>query len=139
MDKKLVGLMVVFVLFFGLFTSLVIFQTPIKNFTRAAAESVPSADKSLIFSWPKIIKADGKETSSIDVIVRNGDSSPLPIANRLVSISSDIGKIDSVSKVTDELGRVTFTISSDIQGVANISATVDGSTQLINKVSVKFE
>ncbi len=137
MDKKLVSLMIIFVLFFGLFTAMVIFNNPIKNFTRAATELIPSSDNSLIFSWPKTIKADGKETATIDVLVRNTET--LPIANKQVTLSTTIGKINNSSQITNKLGRVTFTITSDVQGTSEISATVDGSTQLINKVSVKFE
>jgi predicted PurR-regulated permease PerM len=137
MDKKLVSLMIIFVLFFGLFTAMVIFNNPIKNFTRAATELIPSSDNSLIFSWPKTIKADGKETATIDVLVRNTET--LPIANKQVTLSTTIGKINNSSQITNKLGRVTFTITSDVQGTAEISATVDGSIQLINKVSVKFE
>ena len=139
MDKKLVGLMVIFVVFFGLFTATVIFNNnpTIKTFTRAATELIPSSDKSLIFSWPKTIKADGKETATIDVLVRN--SATLPIANKQVMLSTTVGKIDNNNQTTNKLGRVTFTITSDVQGTAEISAIVNGSTQLINKVSVKFE
>jgi len=137
MDKKLVSLMIIFVLIFALFTSAVIFKDPIKTFTRAATESVVSSNKSLIFSWPKTIKADGKETASIDVLVRNADT--VPIANKQVVLSATVGNIANNSQTTDKLGRATFTISSDVQGTAEISATVDGTTQLINKVSVKFE
>jgi len=135
MDKKLVGLMVIFVVFFGLFTAIIIFNNPIR--TRAAAELIPSSNNSLIFSWPKTIKADGKETATIDVLVRNTET--LPIANKQVTLSTTIGKINNSSQITNKLGRATFTITSDVQGTAEISAIVNGSTQLINKVSVKFE
>lgn len=135
MDKKLIGLIIIFVLFFGLFTAMIIFNNPIR--TRAAAESIPSSDKSLIFSWPKTIKADGKETATIDVLVRSAET--LPIVNKQVTVLTTVGKIDNNIKITNKLGRVTFAITSDVQGTAEISATVDGSTQLINKVSVKFE
>ncbi|MFH0979709.1 MAG: Ig-like domain-containing protein [Candidatus Roizmanbacteria bacterium] len=139
MDKKLVGLMVIFVMFFGLFTTTVIFNNNpiIKTFTRAATETMPSPDKSLIFSWPKTIKADGKETATIDVLVRN--SGTLPIVDKQVMLSTTLGKIDNNNQKTNKLGRATFTITSDVQGTSEISATVDGSTQLINKVSIKFE
>jgi hypothetical protein len=137
MDKKLVSLMVVFVLIFALFVSSVVFKDSIKTFTRAATESVVSSDKSLIFSWPKTIKADGKETASVDVLVRNAETTP--VANKHVVLSTTVGTINNNNQLTDKLGHATFSISSDTKGVAEISATVDGSTQLINKVSVKFE
>ena len=139
MDKKLVGLMVIFVLFFGFFTTTVIFNNNpiIKTFTRAATESTPSSDKSLIFSWPKTVKADGKEAATVDVLIRNGET--VPIANKQVTLSTTVGKIDNNNQITNKLGRATFSITSDVKGTAEISATVDESTQLINKVSVKFE
>jgi len=139
MDKKLVGLMVVFVLFFGLFTSAIILKDPIKNFTRAASKLVPSSQTSLIFADPvyKSVKADGKDTAKIDVLVRN--ASTVPIANKSVVVSTTLGSISPNIQTTDKLGRATFTLTSDVQGTAEISATVDGSTQLINKVFVKFE
>ena len=137
MDKKLVGLMVVFVVFFAVFTVAVVFKSPIQTFTRAASELVPSSDKSLLFSWPKTIKADGKETVTIDVLVRNGET--VPIANKEVKLSTTLGKIENDTQTTNKLGRATFTITSDVKGTGEISAIADGSTQLINKVSVKFE
>ena len=139
MDKKLVSLMIVFVLFFGLFTAMEVFNGQIQTFTRAAAESIPSSDKSLIFCWPYTIKADGRETATINVLIRNGGTSPLPIANKQVTLSTTVGKINNNTQITDKLGRANFTITSDVQGTAVISATVDGSTKLINTVSVKFE
>ena len=139
MDKKLVGLMVIFVLFFGLFTALIVFNNPIKIFTRAATELVPSSETSLIFADPifKSVEADGKESAKIDVLVRNVNTIPIP--NRSVSISTTLGSIDQNVQVTNKLGLATFTITSVTKGTAEITATVDGSMQLINKVSVKFE
>lgn len=139
MDKKLVGLMVIFILFFGLFTALLVFNGPIRVFTRAAAELVPSSQTSLIFADPvyKSVRADGKDTAKIDVLVRNANT--VPIANKSVTVATTLGSISQNIQTTDKLGHVTFTITSDIPGTAEISATVDGSIKLINKVSIKFE
>lgn len=139
MDKKLVSLIIVFILFFGIFTAMVVFNNPLKTFTQAAAESVPSSQTSLIFADPvyKSIKADGKDSAKIDVLVRNANT--VPIANKSVTISTTLGSIAQNSQISDKLGRTTFIITSNSPGTAEISAVVDGSVQLINKVSVKFE
>jgi hypothetical protein len=139
MDKKLIGLMVVFIIFFGLFTAELVFNKSINNFTRAASELVPSSQTSLIFADPvyKSVKADGKEIAKIDVLIRNTNT--VPIANKTVTVSTTLGTISKNTETTDKLGHAAFTITSDVQGIAQISATVDGSIQLINKVSVKFE
>jgi predicted PurR-regulated permease PerM len=139
MDRKLVSLMIVFVLVFGLFTTFLIFNKPIANLTRAATESVPSSQTSLVFADPvyKSVKADGKDSAKIDVLVRS--ASTVPIANKSVSISTTLGSISSNVQTTNNLGRATFSITSETKGTAVISATVDGSIQLVNKVSVEFE
>lgn len=139
MDKKLVSLLVIFVLFFGIFTAMVVFNGSFQTLTRASAQLTPSADTSLIFADPvyKSVKADGKDSAKIDVLVRS--SGTIPVTGRSVTLSATLGSISSNSQITDKLGQATFTITSNSPGIAEISATVDGSIKLIKKVSVKFE
>ena len=40
---------------------------------------------------------------------------------------------------SDKTGKVSFILSSETQGIAELTAFVSGNTQLIQKVTVKFE
>lgn len=137
MDKKLVGLLTIFFLLFGLFTTVLIFERPLIRFTKAKDELIPSPEKSIVFAWPLKLSADGRSTSQITVFVRNRDGGAL--SNKKVTISTNLGLLNSPSAVTNKNGKVEFTLSSTSAGVAEISASVDDSTQLTQKVSIKFD
>jgi len=138
MDKKFLSL--IFVLFLAaiLFSSLVIFREPLRTFTRAAQESVPSSSSSLIFYDPVIgVKADGKSVANINVFIRNANN--IPITNKTVRLETTLGQLKAVNPVTDKNGRAAFTLSSDTAGEATVSAFVDNNIELQQKITVKFE
>ncbi|MCL4364193.1 Ig-like domain-containing protein [Patescibacteria group bacterium] len=137
MDKKLSGLLMLFVLVFGLFVGFVAFNKQISTFTRAKEELVPSSDTSLIFAWPLTAKADGNEKININVFVRNVNN--LPLEGKVVSLKTNLGSLETVSATTDKSGKATFNLTSNSTGVADITAIVDNQTQLKQTVSIKFE
>lgn len=137
MDKKLVGLLFVFFLAFTVFSSVVIFNKPITQFTKAKEESVASAKDSLIFAWPLKVASDGKEVSTINVFVRNLNGKPLE--NKNVQIQTSIGKVMEDSLQSDKEGKTTFHIISTEPGLAYIKAVIDGNLSVTQSVSVKFE
>lgn len=136
MDKKLVGLMLIFFLSFGLFTTIVVFNKPLSRLTRAKEEFLPSAEKSLIFAWPLTTKADNQSPVQINVFVRN--ASDVPLSNKKVVLTTSLGTIKENEVVTDKVGKATFNLSSNNPGIAEISASVD-QIQLKQKVTVKFD
>jgi len=76
MDKRLTGLLVVFFLAFGLFTSLVVFNKPLSRLIRASQEITPSVENSLILAWPLTVKADGQAATTVTVFLRNEKNYP---------------------------------------------------------------
>ncbi len=137
MDKKLTGLILIFLLCFTLFTSIIVFNKPLSRLTRAKEEFIPSANTSLIFAWPLSAEADGKSLVSVNVFVRNANNTALP--NKKVSLTSNLGKISEVQPITDKTGKATFNLTSNSPGIAELTATVDNQIQIKQKVSVKFE
>jgi hypothetical protein len=136
MDKKFVSLMILFFLSLGLFGTYVIFNQTIKSYTRAAAESVPSSQTSLIFAWPLTAKTGDKV--DVNVFVRSSNNSPLQ--NQVVKLSTNLGNISDPDNLkTDKSGKANFTLSSDTPGVAELTTLVNDNIQLSQKVSVKFE
>ncbi len=137
MDKKLVGLMLIFLLAFTLFTSLMVFNKPLTRLTKAKEEFLPSAETSLIFAWPLSTKTDEKSSAMVNVFVRNMNN--FPLANKKVSLTTSLGQITEIQSVTDKSGKATFKLSSNTAGVAELTAIVDNQIQIKQKVSVKFE
>lgn len=137
MDKKLVGLMLIFFLSFGLFTSVLVFNKPLSRLTRAKEEFLPSSDTSLIFAWPLTAVANGQPTVAVNIFVRNVNNLPLP--NKKVSLVTSLGNINEVQSTTDKSGKATFNLGSTSPGLAELTATVDNQVQLKQKVTIKFE
>lgn len=137
MDKKVVGLMVIFFLSFGIFTSIVLFnKSPLTQFIRAEKELTPSARNSLVFAYPLTVKADGVSKNKVTIFVRNEANNVIP--NKPVTISTTLG--EPVEKVitTGKDGKAEFNITSITPGIAEITASVSNVT-LLQKVTVKFE
>ncbi|MGB9883553.1 MAG: Ig-like domain-containing protein [Microgenomates group bacterium] len=137
MDKKITGLLILFVLIFSLFISYIVFNKQIATFTRASEEQVASSQSSLIFAWPLIAKADGKSKVTINVFVRNAKN--VPLANKLVTLNTDLGSVEINNITTDKTGKATFYLISNQTGLAQITALVDNKIQLDQTITVKFE
>ncbi len=137
MDKKIVGLMVIFFLSFGIFTSIVIFnKSPLTQFIRAEKELAPSAKNSLVFAYPLTVKADGISKNKVTVFVRNDANNVIP--NKKVTITTSLGESIEKEITTGKDGKAEFHITSITPGIAEI--TVNASNViLLQKVTVKFE
>jgi len=137
MDKKVVGLMLIFMLSFGLFTTITVFNKPLTRLTKAKEEFLPSSESSLLFAWPLTAKADGKNSVQVNVFVRNATN--IPLSNKKVHLTTTTGAINDNDLVTDKAGKASFMVGSNTPGLAELSATVDSQVQLKQKISVKFE
>lgn len=137
MDKKLVALMLIFLLSFGLFVTITVFNKPLTRLTKAKEEFLPSSESSLIFAWPLTSKADGKYSVQVNVFVRNTINTPLP--NKKVKLSTSVGRFRENEVISDKVGKSTFLLASDAPGLAEVTAMVDSQIQLKQKISVKFE
>lgn len=136
MDKKLIGLVAIFLLTFSLFISILVFQQPITKLTKAKEEFLPSSTKSLIFAWPLSLPADGKSETIINVFVRNEKETP--ITDKKVTLTTTLGIIKETQPISDKQGKTEFKLSSSNQGVAQIKTTVDNSIELEQKISIQF-
>lgn len=137
MDKKITGLLLIFLLSFGIFTTIVVFNKPLTQFTRASEENNPSPNSSLIFAWPLTTKADGKTVANINVFVRSYKGSPL--SNKVVTLKSTLGQVKEINNTTDKTGKAIFALTSGEKGIAEVEATVNNTLKIVQKVSVKFE
>lgn len=137
MDKKLTGLLVLLVLIFSLFISYTVFNKQIATFTRASSDTEPSAEKSLIFAWPLTAKANGQDKVMINIFIRNEKNQPL--ASKLVTLSTNLGQFDNPTQITDKTGKISFYLTSNQTGIAEIKAIVDKKIQLNQSVTIKFE
>lgn len=138
MDRKLIFLLVLFFISFGFFASVIVFNKPITQFTRAKDEVTPSASRSRIVAWPfPIVKADGYSESTINVfVISEGDK---PLSNKIVTLITNFGTLRETAQNTDNNGKATFHISSSSPGIAEIQAVVEPSINLKRKISLKFE
>ncbi len=138
MDKKFMALMLVFFLVFGVFVTTTLFNKQISNIARASTETDPSAQTSLIFAWPLTAKVGNKV--EVNVFIRNANN--LPLDKKPVKLVTNLGLVNGTQESTsesDKTGKVNFTLSSDTDGIAELTAFVNNNIKLIQKVSVKFE
>lgn len=138
MDKKFMALMVLFFAVFGVFITTTLFSRNFKGFTRASAATDPSSQTSLIFAWPLTAKVGDKV--EVNVFVRNANNSALD--KKPVKLVTNLGLVNGAQESTaesDKTGKVSFILSSETKGIAELTAFVSGNTQLIQKVTVKFE
>ena len=140
MDKKLIGLMSVFFLFFFIFAFAVALPNTffkLSQVTQAQVETVPSTESTRILAWPLYnIKANGKAVSTITVIVRNAKTKP--IEGKIVTVTTTLGKIKESSLSSNKEGMSIFHLTSDTPGVANIEVTIDNNLKVVQNVSVQF-
>lgn len=129
--------MSLFFVAFLFFTSLIVFKNPLSTVTRAEKATQPSGPNSLIFAWPLSTKAGGQSEVKIDVFVRSETNGPLE--NKTVAVNSTLGTIKTLSGTSDKEGKTTFSLSSKTTGIAELSATIENSTPLTQKLTIKFE
>lgn len=137
MDKKLIGLLVVFFLLFATFISSIVFNQSLVSFTRAKEDFAPSVDASLLFAFPLLTKADGKAKCTISVFLRSDKG--MPVKDRKVVMSATIGDLSEPTITTDEKGKATVTLTSKEAGSSVVSASIDGTLKLKQTLSITFE
>lgn len=136
MDNKLAALLTAFFLSFGIFATVLVFNKPLTQLIRASQETGPSSTNSMVFAWPLTVKADGISQSVITVFLRN--ERKYPVANKPVTIISNLGQLKQAQAFTENDGRATFQISSQTPGIAQLTV-YSGNVELAQKVSIKFE
>ncbi|OGK31629.1 hypothetical protein A3F29_00055 [Candidatus Roizmanbacteria bacterium RIFCSPHIGHO2_12_FULL_33_9] len=135
MDKKLLSLVILFIATFIFFVAILFFNEPLSQLTRATEETQPSPETSLIFAWPLTVKADGTQSSQINVFIRN-DKNKL-ITNKRVELRSSLGDIKNIIVSSDTNGKTTFELTSKVPGTADVTAVVEG-IKIKNALTIKF-
>src|SRR3989344_2738418 len=135
MDKKLLSLVILFIATFIFFIAILFFNEPLSQLTRATEETQPSPETSLIFAWPLTVKADGTQSSQINVFIRN-DKNKL-ITNKRVELRSSLGDIKNIIVSSDTNGKTTFELTSKVPGTADVTAVVEG-IKIKNALTIKF-
>lgn len=140
MDKKFVALMIFFFLSVTIFTSIVIFNQPLTQMTKATEELQPSAANSHIFAWPLTVKANGIDKSTVTIFGLNLKNNPISLVNKKVNLTTSLGNASELPLNEDKKkkGEAVFVISSNEVGIAELNASIDNVT-IIRKVTVKFE
>jgi hypothetical protein len=124
MDNKLMFLVFVFFLVFGTFATAVFFDQSPALRARASNRCTPALSKSFATSFPKDVQAG--EKCEVNVFVRCDNE--LAVTGATVRLSVSNGSVDNAEALTDESGRAVFTVTP--QGLARISATINGNLQL---------
>ena len=138
MDKKFIALMILFFVVFGVFVTTTLFSKNLTGFARASTETDPSPTTSLIFAWPLTPKVGDKV--DVNIFVRNKDNQPLD--KKQVKLITNLGLINGAQESageSDKTGKVNFVLTSDSAGIAELTAFVNGNSQLSQKITVKFE
>ncbi len=135
MDKKLLSLVIIFILLFGGFSISILWENRLQRFTRAREFYKPSGKNSLIFAFPLEVKADGKDFSKITVFVRNEKG--VPLSAKEVTLQTSLGVVSPTRVTTDKNGKAEFQLSSTQPGLANIKAIVDN-IEIQKSVTIKF-
>lgn len=139
MDKKFIALMVLFVVVFGAFITTTMFSKNFAGFARASSAADPSSQTSLIFAWPLTARVGDKV--DVNVFVRSANNTPLE--KKQVKLVTNFGVVNGGSQEStvesDKTGKASFILTSDSLGMAELTSIVNGSVELSQKVTVKFE
>lgn len=129
------SLVAVFLLVFGTFVTLT-FVNSRPGFRSIAAACQPSSERSVMFAWPLEIEA-GSGISTASVFARNSDGNPC--SNKAVAVSATHGSVEPNSRNTDADGEAQFNFSCQSAGTSVLQATMDGSTQVTQTVSIECQ
>ncbi|OGK18744.1 hypothetical protein A3D80_02460 [Candidatus Roizmanbacteria bacterium RIFCSPHIGHO2_02_FULL_40_13b] len=130
-DNKLMGLVVVFFLVFGLFAANVLFAPQIKQIR--ARNAIPSATKSALFSDVRTLTTNGTDKATLSVFIRADDERA--IANVPVKITTSLGTVIPTETTSNENGISSFFFTCTSPGTAQLGILANGQA-VGNQVSV---
>lgn len=133
MDRKFIGLFIVFFVMFAFFSVFVLARNQIQTFTQASEDKTPSASASVVLAWPLETKVGTQSTITAFVRSQSGK----PISNHTVSFSSSIGSIQNNQGVSDDNGKVEALLLCTQQGIAEIDAIIDNATTIDQKITIE--
>lgn len=107
--------------------STTITETATVSFTAVA--TTVSASRSSVSASPSSVVANGSDSSTVTVTVR--DASDVLLSGKVVSLTSNRGSTDTITTVTGTTGadgRATFTVKSSTAGTPIFTAVASGTT-----------
>lgn len=138
--------MLLFFISFVVFSSLLIFNKPLTQLTRAREDTTASATESLVVlgksnggAIVEPLAANGSDEAEITVFVRN--SSKRNLDNKAVTINTTLGEVRESTQNTAQ-GKATFHLRSTIPGQAVLTISVSDGSQsvdLTQKPTINFQ
>lgn len=132
MDKKLAGLVVLFVLVLGVFVSTLFFNSTGRTAIRAS-NVIPSCANSYIFA-SKVTALVGENVPLV-VYLRSEENEAVP--NTSVTCQTSLGAVNPISAITEKTGIVNINASSQTPGTATITCSI-AQCALAQNVTVQF-
>lgn len=133
-DNKLMGLVVVFFLVFGLFAANVLFAPQIKQIR--ARTATPSAEKSTLFSSVRTLKSGSVDKATLSTFIRGDDERAIP--NVVVKVTASQGTVTPAESTSNENGISAFFFSCTGTGIAQLGLLANGQP-VGNQVTIACE
>lgn len=122
MDKKLIGLVLIFVLVFSLFIGALVFENPVR--IRALENRVTTKCSVFVYPILEALQADGK--SKFTLTISANDKNQFIVPNKVARVQTTLGQLDKAESSTGDAGNAQFFLTSTIPGPAKITAIVQG-------------
>ena len=106
------------------------------NVSATALPGMPDADASSLASDKGTIDGNGQDQATITVTVRDKFGNPVPGQDVTLSSNDNADTIQQPGQQTNAAGQTAGRVSSTNPGIKEISATVNGSVQLTQRVSL---
>ncbi|OGK20380.1 hypothetical protein A3C23_03870 [Candidatus Roizmanbacteria bacterium RIFCSPHIGHO2_02_FULL_37_13b] len=133
MDKKLIGLVAVFIMVFGVFMTTLLYSGRERS-GPVRAGLPPSCVNSFIFTT-SVEAAVGESVNQL-IYVRDDNNNGLKGIN--VACSTTLGSLNPFSGVTNTNGNLQLTLTSNTAGLAVTNCTIPICGQVQRSVSVQF-
>jgi len=92
--------------------------------TKAAPATKVSFGSSYMLGSKILCKADGLDRCNVNVFLSDAESHPVP--GKEVSLLAEGAKVSTLEGKSDQLGKVSFDLTSEVEGQVKVVALVDG-------------
>ena len=103
--------------------------------SQGTAGGTPAPTKSTLSASPTSVIADGVNTSTVTVQLKDASGNDMSVSGQTVTLSSSLGALSSITDNND--GTYSATVLSTTAGTANISGKLNGET-ITSTASVNF-
>jgi hypothetical protein len=134
-DKRFLWMAIITTIGFASLAFAILYVGSIGPLIFAGSTIKASDTKSMVFAYPLTI-TQNTGTSTIQVFLVAEDGKPIP--NKEVTLNSSLGQASPESVTTDQTGTATFSFTSGVTGIAELSPVVD-SKRIPQIVTVKVQ